>query len=82
MDGTKAGQARDIGNVTLDPALPRRETADGFLAQVGNPYRFKSGNITVNVRFAGKCTLEEAVAHYLAAYANARDAIAASPGRP
>ena len=82
MDGTKAGQARDIGNVAVDPALPRQEAADDFLAQVGDPYRFKSGNITVNVRFAGKCTLEEAVSHYLAAYANARDAIVASPGVP
>ncbi len=38
-------------------------------------YFVKSGNLTVHVSFAGKVTLEDTVAHYLAMRENYREAM-------
>lgn len=38
-------------------------------------YLVKSGDMTVHVSFAGKVTLEDAVAHYLAMRENCREAM-------
>lgn len=50
----------DIRNVSVDPALPRPERIASFIRQIGNPYRFRCGGMTINVRFTeGGPTLEE-----------------------
>ena len=42
------------------------------MEQVEDPYRFMSGDIAVNIRYVGDRTIDEVVAHWLAASDNAR----------
>lgn len=42
----------DIRNVVIDDGLPRPERIRSYIRQVGNPYRFKVGNITVQLSYA------------------------------
>lgn len=57
---------------TADPETRRRK-AD----VVGDPYSFKSGEVTVRMRFSGGRSIEEAVSHYLAMRGNADSAMGA-----
>lgn len=41
----------DIASVHIDPALPAVERMESYIAQVQNPYLFRSGNTVVRVRF-------------------------------
>ena len=41
----------DIATVQIDPALPAVERMRHYIAQVKNPYLFRSGNTVVRVRF-------------------------------
>ena len=43
----------DIRDVRIDPALSREEKIRSFIEQVGNPYRFKVGDVTVHVSYSG-----------------------------
>ena len=61
--------------IEVDFTLPREERIRSFLDQVGDPYRFRSGDVTVNVRDGGGRPGDEAVAHELASSDNARSAI-------
>lgn len=56
---------RDLGDVVIDPSLSDDERISNFIEQIGNPYCYKSCGLVVKVSFAGECSLEEAVAHYI-----------------
>ena len=56
----------DVRDVEIDPALPPEERIRSYIRQIGNPYRFRDGDVVVNVRFAGGATLDECLAHYAA----------------
>lgn len=55
----------EIKTVHIDPELPVCERATDYLLQVKNPYRFRVGEIIVNLQFAGERSLKEAVMSYL-----------------
>ena len=42
----------DIEAVNMDQAMPAAWRAEEYLRQIGNPYAFKCGEISVNVCFA------------------------------
>lgn len=42
---------RDITQISVDTALPRRERIARFVAQAGSPYRFRVGTTPVNIVF-------------------------------
>lgn len=42
----------DIRQVQIDSDLPREERIRSFLRQVKDPYRFRVGNVIVNVSYA------------------------------
>ena len=42
----------DIRGIHIDSALPQSERVKSFIRQVGNPYMFKVGDITVRVSYA------------------------------
>lgn len=49
----------DIQNVQIDTSLSERERIRSFVEQVRNPYRFKVGNVVVNILYKGQETLNE-----------------------
>lgn len=52
----------------MDTELPAASRAEEFLRQVKNPYAFKCGEFTVDIRYtAGGKELEEALVSYLGA---------------
>lgn len=71
----KEKPARDAGRTGIDVALPREERIRRFVEQVEDPYRFMSGDIAANIRYVGDRTIDEVVAHWLAASDNARSAM-------
>ena len=42
----------DIRSVHIDSTLPREARIRSFVRQIGNPYRFKLGDVIVNVSHA------------------------------
>ncbi len=56
---------RDLADAHVDEGLSDEERFASFLEQIGNPYCYKSCGLVVKVSFAGECSLEEAVAHYI-----------------
>lgn len=46
----------DIRDVHIDSKLPQDERIRSFVKQVKNPYRFKVGDITVNIAYANSTT--------------------------
>lgn len=46
----------DIRDVHIDSKLPQEERIRSFIRQVKNPYRFKVGDITVNISYANNAT--------------------------
>lgn len=56
----------DIRDVTLDSTLNREDRIQSFLQQIKNPYRFKVGDVVVNVAYAeGGRTLNDCFADML-----------------
>lgn len=56
---------KDLKEVHIDQQLSDEERLASFVAQIGNPYCYKSCGLVVKVSYAGECTLEEALAHYI-----------------
>ena len=46
------GELVDIRDVHIDSDLPQEERIRSFVRQVNNPYRFKVGEVTVNIAYA------------------------------
>ena len=46
----------DIRDVCIDSDLPQEERIRSFVKQVKNPYRFKVGEITVNISYTNNST--------------------------
>ena len=44
----------DIRDVRIDGTLSREERVRSFVEQVGDPYRFKVGDVTVRVSYSGE----------------------------
>ena len=42
----------DIRDVSVDKSLPKQERIAEYIRQIKDPYHFKCGKFTVNVRFA------------------------------
>lgn len=43
----------DLRDVQIDPALSQEERIRSFIEQVKDPYRFKVGDVVVNVSYSG-----------------------------
>lgn len=43
----------DIRDVQIDAALPQEEKIRSFIKQVKDPYRFRVGDVVVNVSYSG-----------------------------
>ena len=57
----------DIADVSIDVSQPLDQRLASALEQMdGNPYDFMCNGAKVHISFAGECTFEEAVGHYLA----------------
>lgn len=56
---------KDLKEVHIDQQLSDEERLASFVEQIGNPYCYKSCGLVVKVSYAGECTLEEALAHYI-----------------
>lgn len=42
----------DIRDIHIDVALPVEEKLKSYIEQIKNPYRYRVGDIVVNIRFA------------------------------
>lgn len=49
-----APQLVDIQDVQIDTSLSENERIRSFVEQVGDPYRFKVGDVVVNVLYKGQ----------------------------
>lgn len=59
-------QLRDIRDVTVNTALPKRERILDFIRQIGNPYCYRHGKYVVKVRFTDTdVTLEDRMLSYI-----------------
>ena len=57
---------RDIRDVHINTALPKRERMLDFIQQIGNPYCYRHGKYVVKVSFADSdVTLEQLMLTYL-----------------
>ena len=57
---------RDIRDVTVNSALPKRERILDFIRQIGNPYCYRHGKYVVKVSFTDTdVTLEERMLSYI-----------------
>ena len=50
-DFSSAGALTDLRDVQIDITKPIPERVESFLDQVGNPYLFKVGDVTVKVNY-------------------------------
>lgn len=57
---------RDLGDVVIDQSLDIGDRLLSFIEQIGNPYCYTCDGLVVKVSFADQCTLEDALAHYVA----------------
>ena len=56
----------DIRDVKLDSSMEQADRVRSFIQQVKNPYRFKVGDVVVNVAYTnGGATLNECFAYML-----------------
>ena len=60
-----APQLVDIQNVQIDTSLSENERIRSFVEQVRDPYRFKVGDVVVNVLYKGQKTLNERFAEMM-----------------
>ena len=57
---------RDIRDVEVNTALPKKERILDFIRQIGNPYCYRHGKYVVKVRFADTdVTLEDRMLAYI-----------------
>ena len=57
---------RDIRDVTVNTALPKRERILDFIRQIGNPYCYRHGKYAVKVSFTDTdVTLEDRMLSYI-----------------
>lgn len=57
---------RDIRDVHINTALPKRERMLDFIQQIGNPYCYRHGKYVVKISFADSdVTLEQLMLTYL-----------------
>lgn len=57
---------RDIRDVHINTALPKRERMLDFIRQIGNPYCYRHGKYVVKISFADSdVTLEQLMLTYL-----------------
>ena len=57
----------NINAVKIEPNLSHEEKTLSYIAQMGNPYCFKSGDIPVRIRFVGEnTTLSQSLTRYFA----------------
>lgn len=60
------GELVDIRDVHIDSDQPQEERIRSFVRQVKNPYRFKVGEVTVNIAYADtSATLNDCFADML-----------------
>lgn len=58
----------DISTVRIDPDMPFALRLDGYLCQIKNPYKFRCGEIAINICFASEGRpLKEVLTSYLSA---------------
>ena len=56
----------DIDSVTIDTSLPIEERVKHYVEQVKTPYRFRAGNVIVNIEHKNNgLKLDTAIASYL-----------------
>ncbi len=56
----------DIDSVTIDTSLPIEERVKHYVEQVKTPYRFRAGNVVVNIEHKNNgLKLDNAIAAYL-----------------
>lgn len=56
---------RDLADVEVDAGLPVEERVRSFAEQIGDPHHFTAHGTEVRLSFAGRVTVEEAVARLL-----------------
>lgn len=62
------GALKDIRDVNVDTALPKKERMQDFISQIGNPYCYRHGAYVVKISFADTdTTLEERMLSYIRA---------------
>ena len=62
-----AAELPAIEEVHIDTSLPLEQRRRSAIEQLrGNPYDFTCCGTAVHLSFAGECSFEEAVGHYLA----------------
>lgn len=55
----------EIDKVEIDTSLPKEEKIKEFVKQIQDPYRFKAGDVTVNVAFdENGLTLQDKMLQY------------------
>lgn len=55
----------EIEKVEIDTSLPKKEKIEEFVKEIRNPYRFKVGDIIVNVAFdENGLTLQDKMMQY------------------
>ncbi|MFI3213267.1 MAG: hypothetical protein R3Y24_07980 [Eubacteriales bacterium] len=55
----------DIRGVNIDTSLSKAKRIESFIEQIGNPYLFKCGEITVKISFTDtEVTLEDRLIHH------------------
>lgn len=55
----------EIEKVEIDTSLPKEEKIEEFVKEIRNPYRFKAGDIIVNVAFdENSLTLQDKMIQY------------------
>lgn len=55
----KAEGLADLRNVSINRTMPLKRRTNDFVAQVGNPYLFKVGDIIVKAEFGGSGDFSE-----------------------
>ena len=50
--GIDISQLKDIKDVRLDPDSPREKRIRSFIAQIGNPYCYRDGDVIVSISYA------------------------------
>lgn len=59
----------DLRNIHIEPSLPVEEKLKAYIEQIKNPYKFRVGDIVVNIRFANTSrSFQEALASVIKFY--------------
>lgn len=61
---------KDIKDVRIDPKSPKEKRIRSYLAQIGNPYCYRDGDVVVSVGYADtEISLEDRLRAYASALA-------------